>query len=473
MVHTYMTNSVGRDFAAGARRRRRFLAGVGLLSTLAIVVTGCSSSSHKAAAGTSSATSGSAAAQPSGAASAGGATVHLVMWQQWGGGHQQVALDDAIKQYETLHPNISITETPVTNNAKILAAITGGNPPDIVDLGTSLPLGGWAAQGAIQPLDDLISSTKLDTSVYDQTGLDGLKLDGKTYALPFQLFDIALLYNKKLFQAAGLQPPTTIEQLTADAAQLTKTDSAGNITQLGFAPDYPGPDQGQVCPLESYGWLYGGNWVDSTGKPTPADPANVAALTWEQSLYKQFGPQKVSNFLHSAGAYLTAGDPFESGKLAMMFDGPWSEQYARDNNPALAAQVGVVKFPAPASMPANTGTTFLDSNPQLIPKGSKHVNEAFAFISWLTTNAQVTAQFSDIVANVPQLTTVPAFKLQQDPLFELYVDEANSPQAHVWPQSATSTTYGTLLCQAQESALLDGKDPQTALQSVASALAKQ
>ena len=436
-----------------------------------------------AACGSSSAGPSPASASPGGSASAAdatgtsapgtAATVHLTMWQQWGGGHEEATLKAVIKQYETLHPNISITETPVTNDAKILTAITGGNPPDIIDLGTSLPLGGWAAQGAVQPLDSMIASTKLDTSVYNATALNGLKVNGKTYALPFQLFDIALLYNKKLFAAAGLKPPTTLEQLDADAATLTKTDGSGSITQLGFAPDYPGPDQGQTCPLESYGWLFGGSWTDAAGKPTPSNAGNVQALAWEQQLYQRFGPQKVSNFLHSAGAYLTAGDPFESGKLAMMFDGPWSEQYARANNPALADDVGVVKFPAPAAMSQNTGTTFLDSNPQLIPIGTKHAQEAFDFIAWLTTNASVTAEFSDLVANVPQLRKVPAFKLQQDPLFQLYVDEANSPQAHVWPQSANSTTYGTLLCQAQESALLDGKKPQQALQVVTTSLGTQ
>ena len=395
------------------------------------------------------------------------------MWQQWGGGHQQEALDAAIKQYEALHPTVTITETPVTNNAKILAAITGGNPPDVVDLGTSLPLGSWASQGAVQPLDSLISSTKLDTSVFNQTALEGLKVGGKTYALPFQVFNIALLYNKKLFTAAGLTAPTSLEQLDTDAAKLTKTSAGGAITQLGFAPNYPGPDQGQVCPLESYGWLFGGEWTDKSGAPTPLDPANVKALAWEQTYYKKLGAQNVSNVLHSAGAYLTGADPFESGKLAMMFDGPWSEQYAKDNNPALAADVGVVKFPAPAALSANTGTTFLDSNPQFVPTGSQHTAAAFDFIAWLTTNAPVTAKFSDTVANVPQLKVVPAFALQKDPLFQLYVNEANSPQAHVWPQSTTSTTYGTLLCAAQDSALLQDKDPAAALQTVVTGLKQQ
>lgn len=65
---------------------------------------------------------------------AAGDKVALTMWQQWGGGHEREVLDALIARYEAEHPNVTITETPVTNNAKILAAITGGNPPDAVNL---------------------------------------------------------------------------------------------------------------------------------------------------------------------------------------------------------------------------------------------------------------------------------------------------------------------------------------------------
>ena len=63
------------------------------------------------------------------AASAGAKVVNLTMWQQWGGGHEEAALDKVIKQYEALNPGVRITETPVTNSAKILTAISGGTPP--------------------------------------------------------------------------------------------------------------------------------------------------------------------------------------------------------------------------------------------------------------------------------------------------------------------------------------------------------
>jgi multiple sugar transport system substrate-binding protein len=283
-------------------------------------------------------------------------------------------------------------------------------------------------------------------------------------------FLAGLLYNKKLFAAAGLNPndpPSTAQQLYADAVKLTKV-SNGKITQLGFAPNYPGPTQGQVCPLESYGWLFGGSWYSKSGTPTPDTPQNVAALTWEKSFYTKFGATNVANFVQSAGAYLTAGDPFESGKLAMMFDGPWTLQYIKANNPSLDKNIGVAEFPAPAGMSQNSGTTFLDTNPQIIPRGSKNVQAAFDFILWETTNAQLTSEFANTVANIPQLQHVPAFPLETDARFRVFEQESKSKNAHTWGQSKISSQYSTQLCQAQDSALIGGSSPQSALKTLAS-----
>ena len=78
--------------------------------------------------------------------SAATAKIHLTMWQQWGSsGPNAVALNAAIKQYEQLNPNVTITSTYITNDAKILAAISGHNPPDLIDLGTSIEVGSWGA----------------------------------------------------------------------------------------------------------------------------------------------------------------------------------------------------------------------------------------------------------------------------------------------------------------------------------------
>ncbi len=111
-------------------KSHRLILATSVLSSAAMVLAACSSST-------------------SGPGASASGVIHLTMWQQWGGGHEEAALNSAIKQYEHLHPNIQITETPETNDAKILSAISGGNPPDIIDLGGTIQLASWANDGAI------------------------------------------------------------------------------------------------------------------------------------------------------------------------------------------------------------------------------------------------------------------------------------------------------------------------------------
>ena len=379
--------------------------------------------------------------------------VDLTMWQQWGGGHEEAALDKIIKEYESLNPGVKITETPVTNSAKILTAISGGTPPDIVDLGTSLELGEWASRGALIPLGSYIKSSHLNLNVYVGSAIQALTVDNQLYGLPFMDFDVGLLYNKNLFKQAGLNPddpPTTTTQLEADAFKLTKQEKNGTITQLGFLPDYPGQSNGQVCTLEDMGWDFGGQWYNpKTHVITANAPQNIAALSFEASFYQKYGSNNMANFESSAGAYLTANDPFESGKLAMVYDGPWALQYIEANRPDLAPDIGVAPFPAPPGLAKLRGTTFIDTNPQVIPRGAPDASAAFAFIKWETTNPQVTATFAQLVANLPQLKTVPSFPLAKDARFQVFINEASSSNAHVWPQLPYSTEYGVRLCEAQ------------------------
>ncbi len=441
-----------------------------ILAAATLVLAACSGSASSAPSQRPAASAATAAGSGSSAA-----PVHLTMWQQWGGGHEEAALKQVIKDYEALHPNVTIDETPVTDDSKILTAISGGNPPDIVDLVSSLPMGEWASKGALMPLDSLIAQSGMDTSVYVPAALEAMTVNGKVYGLPFMDFNVGLIYNKALFAAAGLDPnspPKSIEELTQDAYKLTKQDANGRITQLGFLPEYPGPSNGQVCTLEDTGWLFGGGWYDqTTDKVTANLPQNVAALQWETGFYQKYGAQNIANFLQSAGAYLTAQDPLESGKLAMVYDGPWSIAFAQANVPALAKNLAAAPFPAPASMPQLTGTSFIDSNPQVIPQGAKNAAAAFDFIRYETTSPTVTATFAQLIQNLPQLKQTPSFPLANDPNFQVFIKEANSTNAHVWPQLPFSTEYGVKLCEAQQAALYGKSTPQAALDNLQSQMA--
>lgn len=395
--------------------------------------------------------------------------VTLTMWQQWGGGHEEQALKDIISEYEKLHPNVTIKEMPVTDNSKILTAISGGNPPDIIDLGSSATIGEWASKGALTDLTPFIKNDKsFNSNAFVPASWYPVKYQSGIYGLPFMNFNVGLLYNKKLFAEAGIQnPPTTLEELTQDAFKLTKQDSSGKITQMGFLPDYPGQTNGQVVSIEDFGWLFGGQWFDTAAnKATANDPANIKALTWESQFYSKYGAQNVANFEKSAGAYLTAQDLFESGKLAMVYDGPWALAYVEQNVPSMANDIGVEPFPAPAANSSATGTSFIDTNAQVIPAGSKNAQAAFDFIAWETSNPQVTSKFATLVNNLPQLKHVPNFKLASDPRFKVFMDEANSKNAHAWTPSPVSGEYSSKLAQAENDVLMGKSSPAQALKQL-------
>ena len=212
---------------------RTWMRVLAVASTLAIAAGACSSAATPSTSTTAPTTA------PSGSSTSGyvplsSGPVHLVMWEQWGGsGPNAEAMKAMIKAYEDSHPGVTIDDVSIagTDNAKILTAMSGGKPPfDILDMGLGLYLGSWAAKGALMPLDDFIARSKLDTSLYVDSMWKAMQVNGKQYALPFMGFLTGLIYNKALFQAAGLdpnKPPTTTEELAQYAEKLTKVGPNG------------------------------------------------------------------------------------------------------------------------------------------------------------------------------------------------------------------------------------------------------
>lgn len=380
--------------------------------------------------------------------------VELTMWQQWGNGHEKEVLDQVISEFEQSHPNIKIEEVAVTDNSKILTAISGGNPPDIIDLGSSSVIGEWAAKGALMPLDDYINQDGIDKSQFIPASWDAVTYGDKVYAMPFVAFNEGLLYNNKMFEEAELDPtnpPKTLDDLFDYAVKMTKVDASGKIQQMGFLPTWPSTHL-----QTSLAWLFGGDFYDPKEKKITAnDPGIVKALEWERKFYEKYGAQNVQDFITSSGQYLTAQDLFESGKLAMTIDGSWAIRFIQENVPELDKNVSAAFIPASSDHPELYGTSYIDINPQIIPTGAKHPKEAWEFIKWLTTNVDVSSNFSDLVANIPQLKDAPKTNLMKDSRFSVFIDLASSDKARVFPKLSNSSEYATKLGDIENQIVLD------------------
>ena len=127
----------------------------------------------------------------------------------------------------------------------------------------------WAGQfaetGWTVELSDLIKRDAAEINVDDiyPILMNALgNYGGKQVAFPFAGYANVLAYRTDLYEAAGLQPPKTMEELVADAKKLTDPSK----------PVYGFVANGQKGPAVAQDWMQynaqmGGSIVDGDGKP--------------------------------------------------------------------------------------------------------------------------------------------------------------------------------------------------------------
>ncbi|MCV2874177.1 extracellular solute-binding protein [Defluviimonas sp. WL0050] len=88
---------------------------------------------------------------------------------------------------------------------------------DIIAL--DLPwVGEFADKGILMPLDEIMDVERLDPADFHTAGWKAAHWGGRPYGVPAQTTPELLFYRKDLFAGAGLEPPTTTDQLL-DAAR--------------------------------------------------------------------------------------------------------------------------------------------------------------------------------------------------------------------------------------------------------------
>lgn len=189
----------------------------------------------------------------------------------WGDPIQGGAFLRVAESFNHVQSAIHVKGIRGPSTTQILTQISAGNPPDIYyDCSTS-DLGQWAANGYVLNLDPYIRANHFNMNKIIPSARGWSTLNGHVYSMPLLEDTFMLLYNKKLFREAGIsRPPTTIEEMTADAYKLTKRDASGRVTQLGWGPNLFGGDYIGTW-LAVYMTMFGGSLVDPTGKKITAN----------------------------------------------------------------------------------------------------------------------------------------------------------------------------------------------------------
>lgn len=159
-----------------------------------------------------------------------------------------------------------------------------------------------AATGGLTPL----STFDIDTSPFTQSILDAATYEGEVYGLGPAVNTLGLFYNVDVLEEAGIEPPTTWDELKESAAALTEGDQYG--VAFSAIADYEGAWQ-----FLPFMWTNGGEETDLDS------PENAEALQLWVDLIEA-GSASAGTVNWSQG---DVKDQFVAGKAAMMVNGPW------------------------------------------------------------------------------------------------------------------------------------------------------
>ena len=132
----------------------------------------------------------------------------------WGGTDRHEATLAAIKMFEEQNPGVTIKPEYMGWDGyleRITTQIGGGSPPDIMQMDWA-----WIATfskdgNGFYDLYQVADST--NTAAYDQKWIDSCLVNGKLQALPSSFTTRYFLWNKSVFDRAGVPLPTTWEEI--------------------------------------------------------------------------------------------------------------------------------------------------------------------------------------------------------------------------------------------------------------------
>ena len=227
------------------------------------------------------------------------------------------AMDQLIEQFEAANPGITVRHTnfPYADyQTKVAAAIPAGAGPDVVQLFYGW-LDNFVAAKLIQPLpEDAFPAARIEAEFFPM--VTAVKRGQDYYALPTAVRSLALIWNKRLFAAAGLDPetpPRTLDELVTFAQKLAKKDGGGNLVQVGIAADMAGQDHQwwrEVLVRQFGGEPYLADYTDVNYDTE----AGAKALRYYIDFQKQHGVTQLG-FMDEAQA------AFKAGRAGMTIDG--------------------------------------------------------------------------------------------------------------------------------------------------------
>ncbi|MBT0565234.1 sugar ABC transporter substrate-binding protein [Williamsia sp. CHRR-6] len=293
-------------------------------------------------------------------------------------------MTDAISlsnQFEQQNPGVRLKFVTLSENearAKITASVaTGGGEFDVVMI-SNYETKMWAQNGWLVNLSPFMNADpSYDAADFIPTLRDALSYRGSMYSAPFYGESSFLMYNKKMFAAAGVTLPAqpTWPQV-AEAARKLNRGKVSGICLRGK------PGWGEVlAPLNTVINAFGGRWYDENWNAQLTSPEVTEAVTFYVDTVRRYGEPGAAS-----SGFQECGNLLSQGQTAMWYDATSAVSVLESpDTSTIAGDVGYAQAPSMAK----GANGWLYTWSLGIPSSSTKKNDAWKFINWMTNKRYI------------------------------------------------------------------------------------
>ncbi|WP_241980404.1 sugar ABC transporter substrate-binding protein [Cryobacterium sp. Hh11] len=232
----------------------------------------------------------------------------------------------------------------------------------------------FAKNGYLADLTDNVeSNADWNWSDFQSGPVESTTYDGNVVGVPIITEQEVLYYRKDLLAKAGLEVPTTMDELEAAAKAIKEQNPgvAGFVARTGKSA--------AVTQFSSFLYSFGGDFIDEDGNSAIASPEAKEAYAFYGGLIRDYGPENVSTDM----SWPEAMAIFTQGQAGLYTEA--DSLYKNATDPETSKVSDTVGF---APMPAGPGGSAAYNVPSWalgVNAESAYTDEAWSFIEWATS----------------------------------------------------------------------------------------
>jgi len=294
-----------------------------------------------------------------------------IKFSSWGSESEIAIIKPLLKEFESQNPDIKVEFIHIPKNyfQKLHLLVASNLTPDVVFINNlNGPL--YAENNVFLDLSDYLKKEKsISNTDFFPQALDAFKYKGTFYAIPRDVSNLVVYYNKDIFDKYNVQYPSekwSFEDLLMTCLKLKKNQFAVSFEE---APLFWLP----------YLWSNGGGLISKNLDSIIIDkPQSIEALQFYADLRNKYHAAPTKSEAGSA----TMAQLFIQGKIAMHISGRWSTpRYRKD----IDFNWDIAKFPR-----GKAGSIVdCDTSGWAISSSSKHPKEAWRLIKFLANKKSI------------------------------------------------------------------------------------